>query len=49
MDEYDWADQERLVRQDVEEIEKQMADYPDFVSSTGYGTGEGLGGWNCYH
>ena len=26
-----------------------MADYPDFVSSTGYGTGEGLGGWNCYH
>ena len=24
MDEYDWADQERLVRQDVEEIEKQM-------------------------
>ena len=24
MDEYDWADQERLVRQYVEEIEKQM-------------------------
>lgn len=24
MDECDWADQERLVRQDVEEIEKQM-------------------------
>lgn len=24
MDEYDWTDQERLVRQDVEEIEKQM-------------------------
>lgn len=24
MDEYDWADQERLVRQDVEEIEKQI-------------------------
>ena len=24
MDEYDWADQERLVRQDVEEIEKRM-------------------------
>jgi hypothetical protein len=21
--------------------------YPDFVSSTGYGTGEGLGGWRC--
>ena len=23
--------------------------YPDFVSSTGYGTGAGLGGWNCKH
>lgn len=23
--------------------------YPDFVSSTGYGTGAGLGGWNCQH
>lgn len=23
--------------------------YPDFVSSTGYGTGEGLMGWNCRH
>ena len=29
-----------------------MADeekYPDFVESTGYGTGGGLGGWNCRH
>lgn len=25
------------------------AKYPDFVKSTGYGTGEGLGGWNCRH
>ena len=24
-------------------------DYPDFIESTGYGTGEGLGGWNCRH
>ena len=24
MDEYDWADQERLARQDVEEIERNM-------------------------
>ena len=24
-------------------------EYPDFVSSTGYGTGPGLGGWNCRH
>lgn len=23
--------------------------YPDFVSVTGYGTGPGLGGWNCSH
>lgn len=23
--------------------------YPDFVSSTGYGTGAGLCGWNCRH
>lgn len=23
--------------------------YPDFVSTTGYGSGEGLGGWNCRH
>lgn len=26
-----------------------MREYPDFVESTGYGTGEGLGGWNCRH
>lgn len=23
--------------------------YPDFYESTGYGTGAGLGGWNCRH
>lgn len=23
--------------------------YPDFVDSTGYGSGDGLCGWNCYH
>ncbi|WP_050698986.1 phage minor capsid protein [Anaeromassilibacillus senegalensis] len=23
--------------------------YPDFVRSTGYGSGAGLGGWNCRH
>ena len=23
--------------------------YPDFVQSTGYGSGPGLGGWNCSH
>lgn len=25
------------------------ARYPDFVSSTGYGSGDGLCGWNCRH
>lgn len=24
-------------------------EYPDFYRVTGYGTGEGLGGWNCRH
>ena len=23
--------------------------YPDFVQRTGYGSGDGLGGWNCRH
>lgn len=23
--------------------------YPDFIDTTGYGTGAGLGGWNCRH
>jgi hypothetical protein len=30
-------------------MDKEERDYPDFVESTGYGTGEGLGGWNCRH
>lgn len=32
--------------------EKPLAskgNYPDFVGTTGYGTGEGLCGWNCRH
>lgn len=24
-------------------------DFPDFIESTGYGTGDGLCGWNCRH
>ena len=24
-------------------------EYPDFIGTTGYGTGEGLCGWNCRH
>lgn len=27
----------------------KSTEYPDFVTSTGYGTGEGLCGWNCRH
>ena len=29
--------------------QQKQTSYPDFVSSTGYGTGAGLGGWNCRH
>ena len=28
---------------------KTILEYPDFVTSTGYGTGAGLCGWNCRH
>lgn len=28
---------------------EKRTQYPDFVKTTGYGTGEGLGGWNCRH
>ena len=28
---------------------KPHTEYKDFVATTGYGTGEGLGGWNCRH
>ncbi|WNX84374.1 phage minor capsid protein [Agathobaculum sp. NTUH-O15-33] len=27
----------------------KSAKYPDFIKITGYGTGPGLGGWNCRH
>lgn len=27
----------------------KRAGYPDFYAETGYGTGAGLCGWNCYH
>lgn len=30
-------------------LDRSKRDYPDFYDSTGYGTGEGLCGWNCYH
>lgn len=29
--------------------QQKKTSYPDFISSTGYGTGAGLGGWNCRH
>lgn len=30
-------------------VSGKSKDYPDFKSTTGYGTGAGLGGWNCSH
>lgn len=33
----------------VYSLTHKRSDYPDFYDSTGYGTGEGLCGWNCYH
>lgn len=30
-------------------IEGSSDKYPNFAETTGYGTGEGLGGWNCRH
>lgn len=33
----------------VYSIDPSRHDFPDFYDSTGYGTGEGLCGWNCYH
>lgn len=29
--------------------DNNKAGYPEFISATGYGTGEGLGGYNCRH
>lgn len=29
--------------------DRNKYNYPDFISSTGLGSGEGLGGWNCRH
>lgn len=39
---YEWQGQ-------VFKIEGADANYPNFEDSTGYGTGEGLCGWNCRH
>lgn len=30
-------------------IHTAKKEYPDFIESTGYGTGDGLCGWNCRH
>lgn len=32
-----------------EKPRSSKGDYPDFIETTGYGTGPGLGGWNCRH
>ena len=37
------------VYQWIKEGRKRNRKYPDFVQVTGYGTGPGLGGWNCRH
>lgn len=33
----------------VQKPRYSTGDYPDFIRHTGYGSGEGLGGWNCRH
>lgn len=30
-------------------LEGKHGGYPNFVATTGYGSGDGLCGWNCYH
>lgn len=32
-----------------EKLRTSQGEYPDFLETTGYGTGPGLGGWNCRH
>ena len=32
-----------------EKPQTSTGEYPDFIETTGYGTGSGLGGWNCRH
>ena len=38
-----------LVLRWSEKPRTSTGDYPDFVETTGFGTGPGLGGWNCRH
>lgn len=38
-----------LVLRWSEKPRASTGDYPDFVNTTGFGTGPGLGGWNCRH
>lgn len=33
----------------IEKPGNSKGEYPGFIETTGYGTGEGLGGWNCRH
>ena len=39
---YYWQDKDTIG-------DNNSAGYPEFIASTGYGTGEGLGGYNCRH
>lgn len=38
-----------LVYRWSEKPRASFGNYPDFIKTTGYGTGEGLCGWNCRH
>ncbi len=39
----------RVVKRFFQRFQKAGEEYEDFISTTGYGTGEGLCGWNCRH
>lgn len=38
-----------LAKEYTKEAEKVKKLHPDFIEKTGYGTGEGIAGWNCRH
>ena len=38
-----------LAKEYTKEAEKARNLHPDFIEKTGYGTGEGILGWNCRH
>ena len=38
-----------LAKEYTKEAERAKSLHPDFIEKTGYGTGEGILGWNCRH